>query len=57
MNKFKGFLLYTLGIILGGKVGGNLISKGGKVGGAIISSIIISIVILSKREKKKKVKK
>ena len=57
MNKLIGILMYTFGGIFGGAIGGTLIGKGGAIGGVCISSIIISLAILSKKQAVKEVNK
>ena len=57
MNKITGIITYTLGAVFGGIIGGTLLGKGGAIGGICISSIIISLVILSKKQVVKEVNK
>ncbi len=57
MNKIKGLLIYTLGAVFGGIIGGTLLGTGGAIGGICISSIIVSLIILSKKQVVKEVNK
>ena len=57
MNKITGVITYTLGAVFSGAIGGTLIGTDGAIVGVCISSVIISLIILSKKQAVKEVNK